>query len=115
MANAASKRVKLAVEPTADVNDETARVLKRTRSAPVQWDRVALASMHPMRVAIIMVLQKNGTASAADIAKVVEQPVSNVSYHMRMLRNDKVIRVAAERRVRGAIATDYELAPPFRG
>lgn len=37
--------------------------------------------------------------------------LSNVSYHLRKLRENGLIEVVVERRVRGAIQKDYALTP----
>jgi DNA-binding transcriptional ArsR family regulator len=66
------------------------------------------ALAHPLRVQIIGTLEHR-TASPSELAAELEQPLGNVSYHMRRLEKLGLIALEAETRRRGSIEHHYRL------
>ncbi len=62
---------------------------------------------HPMRRAILRQMPKNDTISPSEMAPELEETVSNVSYHFRMLNRSPAIKLAKEAQVRGATQHFY--------
>ena len=68
--------------------------------------RMAKALSHPVRVQALEILNER-VASPSDIAKQLELPVANVSYHVNTLLRLKCIEEVETRHVRGAIEHLY--------
>ena len=68
--------------------------------------RLAKAVSHPLRMQILTVLNQR-VASPVEIAKELDQPLANVSYHTRMLERLKCIELVSETKRRGAIEHHY--------
>jgi predicted ArsR family transcriptional regulator len=64
---------------------------------------------HPARVAILLALSRDGSASPSDAASAASVSLGTCSYHMRALMALGVIRLRATRPVRGALQHFYEL------
>jgi DNA-binding transcriptional ArsR family regulator len=69
--------------------------------------RMAKAMAHPLRGKILMHLSNHGTASPADLSRVLEEPIGNVSYHVRMLLDLDCVELVDTRQRRGAIEHFY--------
>src|SRR5215218_4039911 len=67
---------------------------------------------HPLRAHILAVLNER-IASPNEIAKEVDIPVSDISYHARRLREEGHIRLVETRRRRGALEHFYEAVEPL--
>jgi predicted ArsR family transcriptional regulator len=89
----------------------------------VNWERLARANTHPLRVSILEVLGIDGgrTLSPKDLSLELQAPLSTVNYHVTELRNSNLVKVVDEKQVRGAIEHFYravdspEKAPKRRG
>jgi DNA-binding transcriptional ArsR family regulator len=68
--------------------------------------RVAKALSHPIRVKALEILNRR-VASPSDIARELELPVANVSYHINTLLRLQCIEEVETRHVRGAIEHLY--------
>lgn len=68
--------------------------------------RLARALNHPLRARILAVLNER-TASPKELADLLGEKLSNVSYHTRELRDLDCIEVAGREQVRGAMKTTY--------
>ena len=66
------------------------------------------ALAHPLRVQIIGSLEHR-TASPSELAAELQQPLSNVSYHMRRLEKLGLIALDGEARRRGSVEHYYRL------
>jgi len=76
-------------------------------------ERVVKALGHPLRQRILHVLNE-GVASPNEIAKRLDEPLGNVSYHVKILRDNDLIELVETQPVRGAIAHFYRAAArPF--
>jgi predicted ArsR family transcriptional regulator len=75
----------------------------------VNWERLARANTHPLRVSILEVLNLDGgrTLSPKDLSEELQAPLSTVNYHVTELRNSDLVKVVDERQVRGAIEHFY--------
>src|SRR3712207_5690036 len=69
--------------------------------------RMAKAMAHPLRGKILMHLNSHGTASPADLSRVLGEPIGNVSYHVRMLLDLDCVELVDTRQRRGAIEHFY--------
>jgi DNA-binding transcriptional ArsR family regulator len=68
------------------------------------WEEVAEAESHPLRMMILRVLRDDfPQASPNSLHKLLKQPLSNVSYHAKVLRDRGLIRVVDEIQRRGAV------------
>jgi len=75
----------------------------------VNWERLARANTHPLRVSILEVLSLDGgrTLSPKDLSLELRAPLSTVNYHVTELRRSNLVEVTDERQVRGAIEHFY--------
>ena len=78
----------------------------------MNWERLARANTHPLRVSILEVLGIDGgrVLSPKDLSLELQAPLSTVNYHVTELRNSGLVEVVDERQVRGAIEHFYRAA-----
>jgi DNA-binding transcriptional ArsR family regulator len=81
--------------------------------AIVEWEAVARAETHPLRLRIIehAVARPAARFSASELAINFAEPLGNVSYHLRALHGNGLLDRAGQRTVRGAIQRYYRAAP----
>lgn len=77
----------------------------------MNWERLARANTHPLRVSILEVLSIDGgrTLSPKDLSLELQSPLSTVNYHVTELRRSNLVEVVDEQQVRGAIEHFYRL------
>lgn len=77
----------------------------------MNWERLARANTHPLRVSILEVLSidKGRTLSPKDLSLELQAPLSTVNYHVTELRRSNLVKVVDERQVRGAIEHFYRV------
>jgi hypothetical protein len=77
----------------------------------VNWERLARANTHPLRVSILEVLSLDSgrTLSPKDLSLELQAPLSTVNYHVTELRRSNLVVVVDEQQVRGAIEHFYRL------
>ena len=75
----------------------------------MNWERLARANTHPLRVSIVEVLSLDGgrTLSPKDLSLELQAPLSTVNYHVTELRRSNIVKVVDEQQVRGAIEHFY--------
>lgn len=75
----------------------------------MNWERLARANTHPLRVSILEVLGIDGgrTLSPKDLSLELQAPLSTVNYHVTELRRSNLVEVVDEQQVRGAIEHFY--------
>jgi predicted transcriptional regulator len=75
----------------------------------VNWERLARANTHPLRVSILEVLGIDGSRvlSPKDLSLELRSPLSTVNYHVTELRRSGLVEVVEEHQVRGAIEHFY--------
>ncbi len=78
----------------------------------MNWQLLARANTHPLRISILEVLALDGgrTLSPSDLSYELSMPLSNVNYHVTELARTGLLDLAGERRVRGATEHFYCLA-----
>lgn len=80
-------------------------------SVPVNWERLARATAHPLRVSILEILGIDGgrVLSPSDLSRELQIPLSNTNYHVTELAKSGLIELIRERQVRGATEHFYRL------
>ncbi len=83
----------------------------------MNWERLARANTHPLRVSILEVLSIDGgrTLSPKDLSLELQAPLSTVNYHVTELRRSELVEVVDERQVRGAIEHFYRVTESSEG
>jgi DNA-binding transcriptional ArsR family regulator len=78
----------------------------------MNWQLLARANTHPLRISILEVLGMDGgrTLSPSDLSYELRMPLSNVNYHVTELFRTGLLDLARERRVRGATEHFYRQA-----
>jgi DNA-binding transcriptional ArsR family regulator len=86
--------------------------LKRQTASAVD-SRLAKALAHPLRVQLLAALNQ-GVASPNELAKKLDEPLTNVSYHVRMLHDLGTIELVETEPRRGALEHYYRaIVRPF--
>jgi DNA-binding transcriptional ArsR family regulator len=80
----------------------------------MNWQLLARANTHPLRISILEVLGMDGgrTLSPSDLSYELRTPLSNVNYHVTELRRGGLVELTAERPVRGATEHFYREVKP---
>lgn len=74
--------------------------------------RIMKALSHPLRLRMLTLLNQK-VASPSELAQELEEPLGNVSYHMRFLADLKMVKLVRTEPRRGAVEHYYEaLEPP---
>jgi DNA-binding transcriptional ArsR family regulator len=80
-------------------------------SIPVEWEQLARATAHPLRVSILEILGLDGgrTLSPSDLSRELQIPLSNTNYHVTELAKAALIELTYQQPVRGATEHFYRL------
>jgi len=80
-------------------------------SIPVNWELLARATAHPLRVSILEILGIDGgrILSPSDLSQELQIPLSNTNYHVTELAKAGLIVLVRQRAVRGATEHFYTL------
>lgn len=80
-------------------------------SIPVDWEHLARATAHPLRVSILEILGIDGgrVLSPSDLSQELQIPLSNTNYHVTELAKADLIVLVRQRAVRGATEHFYTL------
>jgi DNA-binding transcriptional ArsR family regulator len=83
-------------------------------SIPVDWERLARATAHPLRIAVLELLGLEGgrVLSPTELSRELKMPLSNTNYHVTELAKAELIELVGERQVRGATEHFYRLPAP---
>jgi predicted ArsR family transcriptional regulator len=83
----------------------------------MDWQRLARANTHPLRISVLEVLALDGgrTLSPSDLSCELRVPLSNVNYHVTELVKSDLIELARQRQVRGATEHFYRLVDHANG
>jgi DNA-binding transcriptional ArsR family regulator len=74
--------------------------------------RIMKALSHPLRLRMLTLLNQK-VASPSELAQELDEPLGNVSYHMRFLADLKMVKLVRTEPRRGAVEHYYEaLEPP---
>lgn len=95
----------------ADLNGSRKASTNGSRSIPVDWERLARATAHPLRVSILEILGIDGgrVLSPNDLSQELQIPLSNTNYHVTELAKSGLIVLVHQRAVRGATEHFYTL------
>lgn len=75
----------------------------------MNWQLLARANTHPLRISILEVLGLDGgrTLSPKDLSLELQAPLSTVNYHVTALARAGLIGIVREQQVRGAVEHFY--------
>lgn len=75
----------------------------------MNWQLLARANTHPLRVSILEVLGLDGgrTLSPKDLSQELQAPLSTVNYHVTELTKAGLLELVDQRQVRGAVEHFY--------
>jgi DNA-binding transcriptional ArsR family regulator len=80
---------------------------------PAIDQRIMKALSHPLRVRMLTLLSQK-VASPSELAEELDEPLGNVSYHMRFLADLNMVKLVRTEPRRGAVEHYYEaLEPPL--
>jgi DNA-binding transcriptional ArsR family regulator len=87
------------------------------RSLPVDWEHLARATAHPLRISIMEILGMDGgrTLSPSELSQELQIPLSNTNYHVTELAKAGLIELARQHQVRGATEHFYRVAGSSEG
>jgi predicted ArsR family transcriptional regulator len=85
--------------------------------AEMDWQRLARANTHPLRISVLEVLAMDGgrTLSPSDLSYELRVPLSNVNYHVTELVKSQLIELTSQRQVRGATEHFYRMVDHTNG
>jgi DNA-binding transcriptional ArsR family regulator len=77
----------------------------------VDWEHLARATAHPLRISILEILGMDGgrTLSPSELSQELQIPLSNTNYHVTELAKAELIELARQRQVRGATEHFYRI------
>lgn len=80
-------------------------------SMPIDWEHLARATAHPLRVSILEILGMDGgrTLSPSELSLELQIPLSNTNYHVTELAKAGIIALVRQRKVRGATEHFYRI------
>ncbi len=80
-------------------------------AVPLNWERLARATAHPLRISILEILGMDGgrTLSPNELSQELQIPLSNTNYHVTELAKAKLIELTRKRQVRGATEHFYRI------
>jgi DNA-binding transcriptional ArsR family regulator len=86
-------------------------------SLPLDWERLARATAHELRVSILEILAMDGgrTLSPSDLSRELQIPLSNTNYHVTELAKADLITLERQQPVRGATEHFYRIADRSNG
>jgi DNA-binding transcriptional ArsR family regulator len=78
---------------------------------PVDWEHLARATAHPLRISILEILGMDGgrVLSPSELSQELQIPLSNTNYHVTELAKAKLIELVRQRQVRGATEHFYRI------
>ena len=80
---------------------------------PAIDQRIMKALSHPLRVRMLTLLNQK-VSSPSELAEELDEPLGNVSYHMRFLADLNMVELVRTEPRRGAVEHYYEaLEPPL--
>jgi predicted ArsR family transcriptional regulator len=86
-------------------------------SLPLDWEHLARATAHPLRISIMEILGMDGgrTLSPSELSQELQIPLSNTNYHVTELAKASLIDLARQNQVRGATEHFYRVAGSGEG
>ncbi len=85
--------------------------LNEGASVPLDWEHLARATAHPLRISILEILGMDGgrVLSPSDLCQELQIPLSNTNYHVTELAKAGLIELVRQRQVRGATEHFYRI------
>lgn len=82
-----------------------------SKAIPVNWENLARATAHPLRISILEILGIDGgrVLSPSELSLELQIPLSNTNYHVTELAKAELIVLVRQRAVRGATEHFYTL------
>jgi predicted ArsR family transcriptional regulator len=82
-----------------------------TVALPLDWEHLARATAHPLRISILEILGMDGgrTLSPSELSQELQIPLSNTNYHVTELAKARLIELVGQQQVRGATEHFYRL------
>lgn len=82
-----------------------------TTPLSLDWEHLARATAHPLRISILEILGMDGgrTLSPSELSQELQIPLSNTNYHVTELAKAELIELASQRQVRGATEHFYRI------
>lgn len=71
--------------------------------------QLLVALQHPLRREILKAMVGKPRVSPRQIADQISEPLSNVSYHVRVLRQHEAVQLVDQEHVRGAVQNFYRM------
>ena len=92
------------------------RQRKRRHALALDWEHLARATAHPLRISILEILGMDGgrTLSPSELSQELQIPLSNTNYHVTELAKAGLIELARQRQVRGATEHFYRIPKPIQ-
>jgi hypothetical protein len=86
-------------------------------SIPLDWERLARATAHPLRVSIMEILgmDRGRTLSPNELSQELQIPLSNTNYHVTELAKAGLVELASQHQVRGATEHFYRIPTAANG
>lgn len=81
-----------------------------TRATQSNTHALLTALKHPLRRGILREMQDGTQVSPRELAMSLEEPLSNVSYHVRVLADCGAVRLVRTKQVRGSTQHFYRSA-----
>jgi DNA-binding transcriptional ArsR family regulator len=80
-------------------------------SLPLDWEHLARATAHPLRISIMEILGMDGgrTLSPSELSQELQIPLSNTNYHVTELAKASLVELVRKRQVRGATEHFYRI------
>jgi DNA-binding transcriptional ArsR family regulator len=96
------------MEGRREVAQKRRKVSRRKRQVGGSPQEVLVKALnHPVRVKALTILTER-IASPKEISELIEAPLSNVSYHVRVLEELGLVEIMEEEAVRGSVAHFYK-------
>lgn len=88
----------------------------KAASLPLDWEHLARATAHPLRISVLEILGMDGgrTLSPSELSQELQIPLSNTNYHVTELAKAGLIELARQRQVRGATEHFYRIPAAAR-
>lgn len=117
MSAATSKgRGRVSHRPSQQQLEEALEAAKRAEAEAEFWKGVASGTSHPTQVKILNLLRNDfPRSSPSEMSKILEEPLGNVSYHTKELRDAGLIEEVDNEPCRGALKHIYALTEKGRG
>lgn len=76
----------------------------------IDWEKAARLSMHPVRLRVLEAFHSKEVWSPVELSKELEVKLSNMSYQIRVLKQEGWLTLEKTRPVRGSVEHFYRLA-----